>query len=375
MGHHGLGPVLGPPPGEGEHAQVEDRLGGLLRPATPGALQADLAARTMKRLHGAGANLEAASSQLAIVQPMEVALHVRDQRIQAFLAASDRFAEGQKHILEQPFLGSNETGHSSFVSLRVRALAVLRPRSSSSHPDRLPRGCHDTLHPGLPLLPRKQLAGRVRDLLDDMVWIQHQDRRRDFWHLTQKLGDAAKAAGEEVKHDVQRYKGMLRRNDEAIEAIEAEVKTWAEPYLDKEEELPEGLTTPSPTWRQSGAVALRHASRGKSADREWSCRGHLQDHRDRQVQALRSTMAPRRGSSCAQSPRPRHVVALGARIGASVDSVRDANHGVGRLIRRRATPPAEMMVAAFDQAPYFSIGPNLSRLGPPRRSIQWGCLH
>ena len=68
MGKSGLIPVLSPSARQPEHPEVEDALGGLRGPVASGPLEADLAARPVQRLHGAGVDAEASRPEVAGVE-------------------------------------------------------------------------------------------------------------------------------------------------------------------------------------------------------------------------------------------------------------------------------------------------------------------
>ena len=61
----------------------------------------------------------------------------------------------------------------------------------------------------------------------------------DFWHVLEKLGEAATAAAEDAKKTVPRFRRMLLDNDGGIDDIEVEVNTWAMRY--EPEEVPEPI--------------------------------------------------------------------------------------------------------------------------------------
>ncbi len=182
-------------------------------------------------------------------------------------------------------------------------------------------------------------APEMQNILDRVTaGVEVEARLLDFWHLTAKLGDAARASGEPVKQSVQRYKGMLRRDDAAIEVIETEVKTWAAPYLDEGEELPEGLHH-ALTYIENNRERLRYATHRSAGLPIGS--GHV-EATCKTIVTVRCKRSGSRwrpdGAQAVLVLRALATSSLGARNGASSDHVRDANRGVSGVIRARATP-------------------------------------
>jgi hypothetical protein len=56
----------------------------------------------------------------------------------------------------------------------------------------------------------------------------------DFWHVLEHLGEAATAAGENASEVVPRFRRELLEHDDAIHAIEVELRTWAVRFASEE---------------------------------------------------------------------------------------------------------------------------------------------
>ena len=96
------------------------------------------------------------------------------------------------------------------VSLRADLLALLDKR------------------PGLRVATLGDGAADIQGVLDTITKDIDVDARLvDFWHLTEKLADAARSMDIEPGTAIRRYKAALLTDDEAIEAIEQELFAWA----------------------------------------------------------------------------------------------------------------------------------------------------
>jgi hypothetical protein len=83
-----------------------------------------------------------------------------------------------------------------------------------------------------------------------------QARLVDFWHLLEKLADAAKAMDFPAEFMTARWRAMLLSDDYGIEVIERQLRSWAEPCG---EVLPEGLHD-ALTYIENHRERLRYAS-------------------------------------------------------------------------------------------------------------------
>jgi len=100
-------------------------------------------------------------------------------------------------------------------------------------------------------------APEMQNLLDRVTEdIDVEKRMVDFWHLIEKLGGAARATNRRTKRLLKRFARALLSDDSAIEDIEQEVLSWAEPY---QKERPKGLHD-ALTYIENQRERLRYAS-------------------------------------------------------------------------------------------------------------------
>ena len=78
----------------------------------------------------------------------------------------------------------------------------------------------------------------------------------DFWHLLEKLAAAAKSIDVPVEFMTARWRDMLRTDDGAIDLIERQLLSWAQPYG---EAVPEGLYN-ALTYIENQRERLRYAT-------------------------------------------------------------------------------------------------------------------
>jgi len=83
-----------------------------------------------------------------------------------------------------------------------------------------------------------------------------QARLVDFWHLLEKLAEAARAIDFPAEFMTARWREMLLSDDGAIDIIEGQLQSWASPYG---EVLPEGLYN-ALTYIENQRDRLRYAS-------------------------------------------------------------------------------------------------------------------
>lgn len=98
------------------------------------------------------------------------------------------------------------------------------------------------MRPDLKLVTLADGAPEMQQLLDRVVaalGVQVEAQMVDFWHVTEKLAAAARAAGKPVKETTHRFARELLKDDNAIDAIEDELLGWA--AATEGDELPEEL--------------------------------------------------------------------------------------------------------------------------------------
>lgn len=98
--------------------------------------------------------------------------------------------------------------------------------------------------PELRLVTLADGAPEMQLLLDRVVGqldVTPDAQMVDFWHVTEKLGAAAGAAGHDARVTSRRFAHLLLTSDDAITRIEKEVDAWADAQKTAAGEIPEPL--------------------------------------------------------------------------------------------------------------------------------------
>jgi len=103
-------------------------------------------------------------------------------------------------------------------------------------------------------------APEMQNILDrSLAGIKVEAKLIDFWHLLQKLSEAAASTGRDAKHVASRFAEQLKGSDGAIEDIHSELLDWADATVGEFGGLPEELYA-ALTYIENNGDRMRYAS-------------------------------------------------------------------------------------------------------------------